>query len=130
LYAAQFSAEAGLRIGELAALDWRNVDLTAGSVYVEHGWNPIDGLLTPKDSEPRRIYLTKEARDVLERWVAVVGVQQDGPVFPNPGGGRLSIRWLQRAFARAMKDGVVMDTGKTKRGGTPAADDPPLSLIV
>lgn len=107
LHTAQLAVETGLRIGELAALDWPNVNLTGGRVYVEHTWNPVDGLVAPKGGKPRTIFLTREARAVLERWVAVTGARDEGPVFPNPTGGRLSIRWLQRAFERAMKEAGV-----------------------
>src|SRR5207302_10044307 len=51
LHAAQLSCEAGLRIGELAALDWPNVNVGAGTVYIEHTWNAVDGLVAPKDRE-------------------------------------------------------------------------------
>ena len=107
LYASKFSVETGLRIGELAALDWPNVNLSDGRVRVEHTWNPVDGLLAPKDREVRVVYLTGEARAVLEGWVKTHGAHDEGPVFPNPGGGRLSLRWLQRAFARAMTEAGV-----------------------
>jgi integrase len=108
LHAAQLAAEAGLRIGELAALDWSNVSVTDGRIRVESTWDCITGqLVAPKNSETRTLYLTNEARQVIERWVRVAGVHEEGLVFPNPGGGRLSIRWLQRAFARAMKEAGV-----------------------
>jgi integrase len=110
LHAAQLAAEAGLRIGELAALDWQNVNVTDGRIRVEATWDYMEGsLVPPKNGEIRTVYLTTEARQVLEQWVKVAGVHEAGPVFPNPDGtgGRLSIRWLQRAFARAMKEAGV-----------------------
>jgi integrase len=107
LYVSQLSVETGMRIGELAALDWHNVNLTEGRVRVEHTWNPVDGLIAPKDRETRVVYLTAEARVVLEGWVKKSGAQDEGPVFPSPTGGRLSIRWLQRAFSRAMTEAGI-----------------------
>jgi len=105
---ASFSAETGLRLGELVALDWRNVDLTGGRVYVEHSWDEADGLVAPKDREPRWVYLTAEARAVLEAWVAVAGVHDAGPVFPNPlEAGRLTPRVVQRRLATAMLDAGI-----------------------
>jgi len=32
-------------------------------------WNGVDGLVAPKGRGPRTVYLTGEARGVLERWV-------------------------------------------------------------
>ena len=102
LVAAQFSCETGLRLGEIVALEWPNVDLVNGTVYVEWTWDEKHGLLVaPKDKEPRTIYLTPEARAVLEGWVGVHGVHADGPVFSEDG-TRLQPHILQRALVRAM----------------------------
>jgi integrase len=107
-HASRFSAESGLRLGELVALDWPNVDLTNGRVYVEYTWDEEAGPVKPKDGEARHVYLTKEARAVVEEWVVVVGAQDQGPVFPNPiGGGRLIARQVQRRLGNAMEDASV-----------------------
>ena len=39
---------AGLRRGELQALDWSHVDLEAGVIQVERSWDPRAGLIEPK----------------------------------------------------------------------------------
>jgi integrase len=108
-YMARFSAETGARLGELVALDWPNVDLTQGRVYIEFTWDSeSESLVAPKDSEPRTVFLTAEAKTVLEEWVGVVGVQTEGPVFPNPiGGGRIVARQVQRRLGSAMTDAGV-----------------------
>jgi integrase len=108
-YVSRFSVEAGARLGELVALDWPNVDLTNGRIYIEHTWDSeSEALVAPKDREPRTVYLTPEAKAVLEEWVGVVGVHAEGPVFPNPlGGGRLIGRQMQRRLASAMTDAGV-----------------------
>jgi integrase len=107
--AARFSAETGMRLGEVSALDWPNVDLTGGRVYVEHTWDDQDGVLVkPKDGEERYVYLTKEAREVLEAWVKVAGARDSGPVYPNPiGGGRLMPKQVQRRIGQAMQDAGI-----------------------
>jgi integrase len=110
-HVARFSAESGARLGELVALEWSNVDLTNGRVYIEHTWDDEAGLVAPKDREPRWLYLTPYAVKVLEEWVAIVGVQSSGPVFPNPiGGGRLIPRQVQRRLTTAMEDAGVPKT--------------------
>jgi integrase len=110
-HVSRFSAESGARLGELVALEWSNVDLTNGRVYIEHTWDDEAGPVAPKDREPRWLYLTPFAVKVLEDWVAIVGVQSAGPVFPNPiGGGRLIPRQVQRRLTNAMEDAGVPKT--------------------
>jgi len=114
LYVCRFSVEAGLRLGELVALDWSNVATDLSRVYVEFSWD--EGakdeeakLVAPKDREPRWVYLTPWARAVLEEWVSIVGeADPTGPVFPNPlTGGRLTKRIAQRRLETAMQDAGV-----------------------
>jgi integrase len=109
LYACRFSSEAGLRLGELAALDWSNVPTALDRVYVESSWDDEYGLGAPKDGEPRWVYLTPWARVVLEEWLGVVGeAEPTGPVFPNPlTGERLTVRIAQRRLADAMTDADI-----------------------
>jgi integrase len=108
LYACRFSAETGLRLGELIGLDWTNVDLLHGRVRVEHQWDEGTGsLIEPKDREPRVVYVTPHARTVLDEWTAIVGVQTEGPVFPAPGGAHLGRRVLQRRFVEAMANAGI-----------------------
>lgn len=108
LYAARFSVETGARLGEVVALDWPNVDLSNGRVLIEFSWDAEDGKVAPKDRKTRTIYLTPEARVVLEEWVGLVGVREEGPVFENPvGGGRLNPRMMQRRLDTAMVDAGI-----------------------
>lgn len=108
-YVSRFSAESGARLGEIVALDWSNVDLSNGRVYIEHTWDDEAGPVAPKDNEPRWLYLTPHAVKVLEEWVAIVGARAEGPVFTNPvGGGRLVARQVQRRLGNAMEDAGVV----------------------
>lgn len=45
---------AGLRIGELRALDWSHVELAAGVIHVERAWDPREGNVAPKSRSGRR----------------------------------------------------------------------------
>jgi integrase len=106
--AARFSVETGARAGELIALEWQHIDLTSGRVLIEYTWDPDNGLVAPKDREPRTLYLTPQARAVLDAWVVLAGARDEGPVFPNPvRGGRLQSRMLQRRLASAMADAGI-----------------------
>lgn len=105
---ARFSAETGLRLGELVALDWSNVDLTNSRVLVEHTWDDTAGLVVPKDREARTVHLTPYAKAVLEAWVTIAGAHTSGPVFPNPlTGDRLNVRMAQRRLDTAMVDAGI-----------------------
>lgn len=46
---------AGLRRGEAQALRWQDVDLAAGVIRVERGWDQIGGAIEPKSRAGRRI---------------------------------------------------------------------------
>jgi integrase len=107
-FAAQFSTETGLRLGELIALDWNAVSLTDKTVRVERTYSGSYGLGAPKGGKRRVVHMTPEAEKVLEAWIGVAGESDTGPVFPHPeGGGRLSSRNMQRQLAAAMtKAGV------------------------
>ena len=45
---------AGLRRGELQALDWSHIDLEAGVIHVQRSWDPRAGLIEPKSKAGNR----------------------------------------------------------------------------
>jgi integrase len=45
---------AGLRRGELQALDWSQIDLEQGLIHVERSWDPRAGLIEPKSRAGKR----------------------------------------------------------------------------
>ena len=45
---------AGLRRGELQALDWKAINLEAGVLRVEHSWDRVAGLVSPKSRSGER----------------------------------------------------------------------------
>ena len=49
-----FAVYTGLRKGELRALRWENIDLEAGILKVEHSYDPVAGLVSPKSESGRR----------------------------------------------------------------------------
>jgi integrase len=56
---------AGLRRGELRALHVEDVDLTAGVLDVHRGWDPIEGEITTKGRNRRKVPIAKELRRYL-----------------------------------------------------------------
>jgi integrase len=57
---------AGLRAGELRALRVRNVDLDAGLIRVDAGWDDVDGEIAPKSESGKRVVpIIVELRTIL-----------------------------------------------------------------
>jgi integrase len=73
---------AGLRLGELRALDWQNIDFEHGLIHVEHAWDPKAGLIEPKSrSGKRRVPLTSTLRGHLLAHRLRQGRAGEGLVF-------------------------------------------------
>jgi integrase len=78
---------AGLRRGELMALRWEDVDLRAGTIRVERGWDDVEGPIEPKSRAGRR---TVPIPAVLRRYLAAHELQakpREGLVFGRTSGG-------------------------------------------
>jgi integrase len=57
---------AGLRRGELRALRVGSVDLGAGTISVEHGWDAVEGEIAPKSQAGvRRVFLLEALRPLI-----------------------------------------------------------------
>ena len=57
---------AGLRLGELRALQWADVDLTAGVMRVQRSWDVKEGVIAPKShAGVRRVPITTVLRELL-----------------------------------------------------------------
>lgn len=87
-----FLADTGLRIGEAAALRWRDVNTLALTVTVRDVLVEVKGALIfnpPKTRAGRRMVpmLTRETADMLDE--RAVGCAQDDFVFASPRGGPL-----------------------------------------
>jgi integrase len=65
---------AGLRLGELRALRVDDVDLAAGVIRVERGWDPVEGEIELKShAGRRRVPIAAALRDYLSEHVALTG---------------------------------------------------------
>jgi integrase len=72
---------AGLRLGELRALRWEDVDLTAGIIRVERSWDPAAGVIEPKSQAGRRtVPIASVLREHLVRHALATG-RRAGFVF-------------------------------------------------
>jgi len=74
----------GLRLSELCALRWRDIDLASAMVLV-HG----------KGNRERTVPVGSHALAALLAWRKDSGGGNDGPVFPGRGGGAISQRAVQ-----------------------------------
>jgi integrase len=77
----------GMRFGELAALEWGDVDLLGREIHVRRTYDAEAGIMTPKSGEERTLDLTPQAAHVLEDWLVESG--DSGLVFEREEGGYL-----------------------------------------
>ena len=86
----------GLRLSELVALRWRDLDLDAGLVTV-----------LGKGSRQRSVPVGSHARKALADWRADSGGTAQAPVFPGRGGGPITARAVQlRLRVLAQRQGL------------------------
>jgi integrase len=80
---------AGLRLGELQALEWNHIDLDHNLIHVERAWDRSAGFIEPKSrSGRRRVPITATLRNHLLTHRLQQGNGGDGLVFPNKRGDR------------------------------------------
>lgn len=91
----------GLRLGELRALRWQDVDLVAGRLNVRQAVTKKHAVGTPKNGREREVPLAESVRQALKAHRHLRGPL----VFCNEGGDMLTegeVRWpLERACKRA-----------------------------
>jgi integrase len=85
----------GLRLGELAALYWTDVDLLNRELHVRRTYVEGIGEQSPKSGEARTIDLTPPATKVLEDWLTLAG--DDGLVFEREEGGYLTSGYVLKS---------------------------------
>lgn len=89
----------GMRLGELLALQWQDVDLANRQLEVRRSLS-LGIVVLPKSNKARRIPLT---RDALQTLASLQQGASTDPVFGEPGGGRYAhhaAAWRLRAAVR------------------------------
>jgi integrase len=95
LYLCKAAVVTGMRIGELAALDWTDVDVLDRELQVRRQWTEGIGVVDlPKSNDQRTIDLTPQAAAVFEEWLKLAG--DEGLVFERPEGGHLSDDYVRK----------------------------------
>lgn len=104
----------GMRLGELTALRWRDVDLVGGVIAVRRTWT--DGNLgTPKNHERRDVDIAPALIERLGVWWGELGKPADETlVFPGEGATHLSpTTLLKREFYPGMVRAGIPREGPT-----------------
>lgn len=87
----------GLRLAELAALNWDDVDL-------EGRWLRVRG----KGSKDRMVPFGEPAQELLQEWQSMTHCAE-GAVFPGQTEGHIAERTVHRLVLRAAKDAKIPD---------------------
>lgn len=103
LYGILLCLYSGLRIGELIALQWSDIDLTKGILIVSKSCHDSkDGLIidAPKTISSRRVIpLPKQLLPILKS----IKIKSDAPFVVSAKGKPLSVRSYQRSFELLLK---------------------------
>jgi integrase/recombinase XerC len=85
----------GLRVSELTALNWINVDEEVGMITVRAG----------KGNKDRLVPVGEPALDALRRWRSMMPVPSgpNGPVFTNLRGKRITTRSVEMILAKTLQ---------------------------
>lgn len=82
---------AGLRLGELRAPRWQDVDLAAGVIHVRRSWDPQEGEVAPKSrAGKRRVPIPARLRDELLEHRMTISPAAQALVFARPDGSPLN----------------------------------------
>jgi integrase len=71
-----------MRLGELSALTWGDIDLVGATIRVRQCYTGGE-LSTPKNHEQRSVDLTAELVELLGAWWGELGKPEDGTLVPS-----------------------------------------------
>jgi integrase len=79
-----FAVYAGLRLGELLALERRSVDLEAGMITIERSWDPGGReFVETKSRKSRRVPIIERLASLLDEHPEMNAESTNGLVFPS-----------------------------------------------
>jgi integrase len=98
----RFSVLTGLRLGEVAGLEWQDVDFQAGTITVSRQLGKDGKMGTPKGGVTATMPMIGGVRSLLAETRLQAGpVGPESPVFPNSLGQHRQPRDIQRGFGWA-----------------------------
>ena len=101
---------AGLRLGELQALRWSDVDLALNEIRVERGWDPKDGFIAPKSEKGTRTTpVVGVLHELLTELKASSGRDGHELVFGSRPGHPFTPSYIRKRAAK------VWETANTER---------------
>lgn len=117
LLVCQLALETGMRVGEIAGLEWGDLDLSAKTLWVKRTWNAKHGRTwPPKDNEERKLNLIPAAVAIIEQWITLHGDQDSGAIFVAPRNeARINGTYVGKTLSAAMEaagvEKIDPDTG-------------------
>ena len=120
LYLSKTAVTTGLRIGEMAALTRKDVDLNARALTVRQAYRTEVGVSLPKSGKARTVHLTEDAAGVLRDWIELRSAQlfqPDALLFANGAGGHVDrANVTKRMLYPSMRDAEAPEGTRLKRG--------------
>ncbi len=110
---------AGLRRGEIMALRNQDVDLDAGVIRVERGWDAVEGPIAPKSQAGRRVVFILDALKPLLEAVAERKDQPEALFFGSTAVSPFEPRNVDRKARRA----VTAENERRKEEAKKAGDE-------
>jgi integrase len=103
---------AGLRLGELRALRWADVDLATGTIIIERAPDAKGGIVMTKTrAGRRRVPIACALRDHLLETKTRTVTADDDLVFPSPTGRPFTPSYVRRRAARAWRTAELEPIG-------------------
>ncbi|MGZ4334871.1 MAG: tyrosine-type recombinase/integrase [Gaiellaceae bacterium] len=112
-YLCRIAVATGLRLGELAALRWGDVNLANAEVLVSRTYAPGLGEKSTKSGEPRTVDLTPQAKRLFQEWQRKAN--GSGLIFESDTVGYIEGARVLKALYAAMERAGIPRVGE--RGG-------------
>jgi integrase len=110
----------GLRLGELIALERRDLNLAERTLTVAKTYTPRIGVTTPKSGKVRLVNLSEDAVRVLREWIELRSAdlfKPDSLLFPSTVGGYLETTNITRRLLYGAMENAEPPQGQRLRKG-------------
>lgn len=101
----QLAYRAGLRVGEVVALEWSDIDFDKGTIYIRR---TVSGgeIVSPKSNKPRKVDMSNSLSEALTAHFLTHGLDSKY-VMHKARGAMLDVRTLRRWHVRVMEKAGV-----------------------